>query len=280
MRDHLILTLEAPMIAFGGEAIDNRGVVRDFPARSMLTGLIANALGWDRTEGAALDALQARIDFAAARPREGHRSQEYQTARLFEKDAGWTTRGRPEGRASSPSFTWDDRWEAERGQRAKSLTHQRYRDFDADGRLIVALTLDPAEDGPGLDEVSAALNRPERPLFIGRKPFIPSGPICAGSPLAAPSAIHALALALVLEGASGTVGVQWSPGGSDVPGAARDLVVPEMAWPARDGATLPAVVALRTERRARVADERRHIAGVHGGSREVAQGALAIGAAR
>lgn len=265
------------MIAFGGEAIDNRGVVRDFPARSMLTGMIANALGWDRTEGAALDALQARIDFAAARRREGHRGQEYQTARLFEKDAGWTTRGRPEGRASSPSFTWDERWEAERGQRAKSLTHQRYRDFDADACVIVALTLDPAEAEPDLDEVAAALNRPERPLFIGRKPFIPSGPICARPPLPAPSAIHALALALVREGAVGSVEAQWSPGGSDLPGATRVLDAPGIEWPAQNDGTPLAGAALRTGRRSRIADERRHVAGVHGGSREVAQGTLTIG---
>ena len=32
-------------MAFGGETIDNLGVIRPFPAVSMLTGLFANALG-------------------------------------------------------------------------------------------------------------------------------------------------------------------------------------------------------------------------------------------
>ena len=35
---------------FQGVAIDHVAVTRDFPAQSMLTGLLANALGWARTE--------------------------------------------------------------------------------------------------------------------------------------------------------------------------------------------------------------------------------------
>ena len=43
---HLIMNLESPLMAFGGEKIDNYGVTRRFPATSMLTGIFANALGW------------------------------------------------------------------------------------------------------------------------------------------------------------------------------------------------------------------------------------------
>ena len=45
-RRWLVLQLEAPLVAFGGVTIDHIGVIRDFPALSMLTGLFANALGW------------------------------------------------------------------------------------------------------------------------------------------------------------------------------------------------------------------------------------------
>ncbi len=168
------------MTSFGGDVIDNRGVVRDFPARSMLTGLIGNALGYDRADADALDALQSRIIDASALVRPGRRSRDYQTARLFEKDVGWTTRGRPEGRASSPSFTWDDRYESERGVRMKALTHQRYRDYDADALTLVAIALREEPSGPDMDDIERALDRPERPLFIGRKPHLPSGPIGRG----------------------------------------------------------------------------------------------------
>ena len=35
-------------MSLGGEAIDAYGVIDEFPGKSMLTGLFANALGWTR----------------------------------------------------------------------------------------------------------------------------------------------------------------------------------------------------------------------------------------
>lgn len=264
------------MMAFGGEVIDNRGVVRDFPARSMLTGLLANALGWDRTEGARLDALQAKVDFAALRLREGLRRQDYQTARLFERDAGWTTRGAPEGRAPSPSFDWDRDWESARGLRAKALTHQRFRDYDADGSVLVALTL-TGDGEPDLDAAAQALARPERPLFIGRKPCLPSGPICGDAPVEAPSPVHALFHRLAAAGWRGEARASWSPSDEDLPGARRELGRIGVRLAFEEGSEVtPLCGTLATERRERVADERRHRTGVHGGSREVAEGVLTV----
>ena len=81
---HLILNLEAPLMAFGGETIDNLGVIRPFPAVSMLTGLFANALGWRRVEPERHQALQDRIVFAARIDREpagGVRMTDYQTVK-------------------------------------------------------------------------------------------------------------------------------------------------------------------------------------------------------
>ena len=67
---HLIVNLEAPLMAFGGETIDNLGVIRPFPAVSMLTGLFANALGWRRVERERHQALQDRLVFAVRIDRE------------------------------------------------------------------------------------------------------------------------------------------------------------------------------------------------------------------
>ena len=67
---HLILRLEAPLMAFGGETIDNYGVVRPFPAASMLTGLLANALGWRRIERKRHQQLQDHLVFASRIDRE------------------------------------------------------------------------------------------------------------------------------------------------------------------------------------------------------------------
>ena len=60
MARYLLLRLEAPLIAFGGETIDNFGVIRDFPALSMITGLFANALGWRREDCEWHDRLQGK----------------------------------------------------------------------------------------------------------------------------------------------------------------------------------------------------------------------------
>ena len=51
----------APLVAFGGEVIDARGITRAYPAQSMLTGLFANALGWTRSMREEHQALQNRV---------------------------------------------------------------------------------------------------------------------------------------------------------------------------------------------------------------------------
>ena len=57
----LVLRFDAPLMAFGSVAVDQVGPVRDFPAASMLTGLIGNALGWRWSESTALQSIQGRI---------------------------------------------------------------------------------------------------------------------------------------------------------------------------------------------------------------------------
>jgi CRISPR system Cascade subunit CasD len=172
MPDHrwLILRLEAPLVAFGGVTIDQVGVTRDFPAASMLTGLIGNALGWERTDGAAHQALQDRLVFAACRERESDLGvlTDVQNAKLEKNDRGWTTWGRPEGRAGA----------------SYDAPHRRRRDYHTDACVTVAFRLEPAEQAPDLDAITAALDRPARPLFIGRKPCLPSSRIFQGEAIA------------------------------------------------------------------------------------------------
>jgi len=166
MPRHLLLVLEGPLLAFGGEAVDARGVIGDFPTASMLTGVLANALGWRREEREAHARLQARLAFAARIDREGTRITDFQTAQLGKGDQGWTTRGAPEGRAG--------------GAGTYASPHIRERDYDADKRVVVALRVEPAAEAPTLEELAAALESPARPLFLGRKPCLPSGPLLGG----------------------------------------------------------------------------------------------------
>ena len=166
MARHLILVLEAPLTSFGREAVDARGPVGDFPAASMLTGLLANALGWRREWRERHARLQARLYFAARLDRPGTRLTDFQTAQLGKGDQGWTTRGRPEGRAG--------------GAATYNAPHIRLREYDADKRVTVALRLHDAEQPPTLDALAAALDAPARPLFLGRKPCLPSAPLLGG----------------------------------------------------------------------------------------------------
>lgn len=98
MRRHMLMRLRAPLVAFGGEAIDRYGVIRDFPALSMITGMIANALGWDRGECGKHDRLQTRLLMGTRLDNSGERLCDFQTAQISRKDSGWTWRGIPESR--------------------------------------------------------------------------------------------------------------------------------------------------------------------------------------
>ena len=144
--------------------MDALGVITDFPAASMLTGLLANALGWQRHHRDSLARLQQRLHYAARIDREGDRFTDFQTAQLGGDDKGWTTHGVPEGRAGA----------------TYGSPHIRRRDHDADKRVVVALRLDSIDEAPTLSDLADALDEPARPLFLGRKPCLPSGRIAAG----------------------------------------------------------------------------------------------------
>lgn len=243
---HLILNLESPLIAFGGETIDNYGVIRWFPAESMLTGLFANALGWRRVERQRHQRLQDRLVFAARIDREPHGGlsvRDYQTALLYEDDEGWTTRGQPEGRNKSPSY------QPLPPSNRRALTWQRYRDYFADMRVTVALRLDPEAGEPTLDDLAEALQEPSRPLFIGRKPCLPSTPLFVEFN-EGDTALGAL--------------VTWP-----LADGTRDPETVRTLWPDGEG-----VAGIDPKRRYMLTDQRNWVSGLHGGGRAVCEGAV------
>ncbi len=236
MPRHLLLRFTAPLLAFGGETIDNYGVIRAFPALSMITGLLANALGWRREDTERHQRLQERLVMGARYEHEGHAVRDYQTALLCESDQGWTTHGVPEGRAKSPSY-------GVQPDGRKALTLQRYRDYHADLAMLVAVRLEPPAETPTLDDLAQALDHPARPLFIGRKPCLPTGRLFAG----------------------------WQEGENllAVLCAAPWPVIPidgvRAQWPEGEGVSAG-------DRLLDLCDERNWISGVHGGWRPVREG--------
>ena len=236
MAKHLILNLEAPLMSFGGETVDNLGVIRPYPAVSMLTGLLANALGWRRDERQRHQDLQDRLVFAARIDREPHgglRMQDFQSAAINNTEQGWTTRGRPEGRAGG---TYQN--------------HLRYRDYYADMRVTVALRLQSPDGDPALDVLAEALLEPERPLFIGRKPCLPSCPLFGGYS-DGDTALEALLSVPLADEPAGrpTIRAQW-PEGEGAEGAERS-------------------------QSHMITDERNWVSGLHGGGRPIRQAAIA-----
>ena len=236
---HLIINLESPLMAFGGETVDNLGVIRRFPSASMLTGLLANALGWRRIEREQHQQLQDRLVFAARIDREpagGARLTDFQSAAINNTEQSWTTRGYPEGRGGG---TYQN--------------HLRYRDYFADMRVIVALRLDPDDEKPTLDDLREALQEPARPLFIGRKPCLPSAPLFRG----------------FSEGDTALTALLAAP--TDGPSRDNEGRV-SLIWPERDSSSSAEIGEVRIDRTLMLTDQRNWVSGLHGGGRMVCEG--------
>lgn len=163
-----ILRLEAPMVSFGAPIVSEEGLIQPFPALSTITGLLANALGYDRREPERHERLQKSIQYAVREDQRSQKIVDYQTVDLGsshmlaygrKKDSvAWTTWGHLDQRAGSGS---------------SKGTAQRNREYWADAHYTVALYV----EGMPVSQVENALNRPERPLFVGRKACPPSSRI-------------------------------------------------------------------------------------------------------
>lgn len=244
----LLLRFEAPLMSFGAPIVDNRGEIQPYPALSMMTGLLGNALGFDHAESERLERLQRRLRYAVRQDREGERIQDYQTVDLskpyMNDDRAWTTRGTLEKR---------------KGGSASSGTHIRLRDYWADAAYTVALTLDPVDSSPTLNDVATALKYPTRPLFIGRKTCLPAKPIFLNE-TEAPRLIDALS----------------DP--NEAPLASRsDIRSLRAWWPVRPDADEPDENdPVQEEMREPVTDQRDWKNQIHAGQRWIAYGPLTL----
>jgi CRISPR system Cascade subunit CasD len=165
--DVVFLRFDAPLMSFGSVVVDQFNKTDLYPYRAMLVGLIANALGLTRAEAQAHESIQHRLRYAARLDRKGTVLVDYQTVDFgpsgsMSSERGWTAEGVLEER---------------KGGEASEGTHIRFRHYVADAVVTVAFSLVAADDGPSLPAVADALQRPARPLFLGRKCCIPSSPL-------------------------------------------------------------------------------------------------------
>jgi CRISPR system Cascade subunit CasD len=164
--DVLILRLDAPLMSFGAPIIDRHGKVQSYPAQSMIAGMLGNALGYDHSDHPKLESLQNRLRYASRQDRAGQEIRDFQTVDLSQDfmldNNAWTTQGWLDERKGGP---------------ASKGTHIRLRDYRADSIHTVALSLQPTNENPTIDDLKKALQFPERPLFIGRKTCLPASPL-------------------------------------------------------------------------------------------------------
>jgi CRISPR system Cascade subunit CasD len=153
------------MMAFGDVTItEQEAPVSRFPALSMIAGLIANALGVDHGEPERTQAIQDGIEIASIVVREGRRETDYQCTRVeHPRQQVWTTHGEPARRAMHD-------------QTARGAI-ERWKQYWADAEVVVAVARKPTGAAPSLETIAAALRKPARPLFLGRKECLPAGRI-------------------------------------------------------------------------------------------------------
>ena len=245
----LILHLQAPLMSFGGPQVDQIGPTGQFPTTSQITGLFANALGYTHRDVDRLQALQRRLSFASVLVREGEELQDYQTVDLGQthlRSPAWTTHGNAEHRDGGPE--------------ARYGTHIRFRRYRADASVLTAVSLSSADEAPTLSQVGDALVTPARPLFIGRKPCLPSTRLLVGI------VDDTSSLTEALERVPAIFADRW-------PEIGRKLLELKAEWPVVDDRALSPKARLATHRVTDCRDWRNQL---HGGERVVARGTLTL----
>lgn len=157
------LHLQAPMMSFGKSIVDGLHPTDDWAPPSWTTGIIANGLGYDYSEFRKTQALQARLQFAMRQDIEGGREWDFQTAKIQNNGAIWPTQlGWFEGRRQGY------------GEDKDTLLISKEFIYGAEYHMVVSLA---EGDGPTLEEIQRAIEKPARPLFLGRKCCPPSVPL-------------------------------------------------------------------------------------------------------
>jgi len=150
MKKTLLLRLAAPLQSWGTRSrFEIRDTERE-PTKSGVVGLLAAALGRDRTEPVA---DLAKLPMTVRVDQEGELAVDYQTV------AGARTADNKKGR---------------------TITSHRY--YLADASFLVALHVSNDYADPlSADKLAQALRQPAWPLALGRRSYTPALPIHAGS---------------------------------------------------------------------------------------------------
>jgi len=157
MARFLAFQLYAPIAAMGDIAVGERRTVWPRPARSAVFGLVAAALGIEREDAAAHEALEAGYRFAVATLAAGRPLRDFHTVQTVPA-RGIREIGRTSRRAE---VEW-----LERNPNVNPIVS--LRDYRTDTFFVVALY--PRENARwSIDELRDALRRPVFALYFGRR---------------------------------------------------------------------------------------------------------------
>lgn len=156
----VLIRLRAPMQSWGTQSAHRDRSTERFPTKSGVIGLVANALGRDL--GDSIDDLSSLVMGAGEvimdKSESGHIAYDYQTA--------------------GGGYDWwkhlikDDDIISAQGKIQKGVILRR-KGYLGDADFLVALS----GVRPVVNMVANALKNPSRPLFLGRKCFLPSLPV-------------------------------------------------------------------------------------------------------
>lgn len=153
-REYLIVRLWGPMASWGSIAVGEHRQTWTRPSRSAVLGLIAAALGHERSDQAAHAALEGALGLAVRVDRPGRPLRDYHTAQ-------------------SPSTERNRRWrsrydEVRNSEKLNTILSER--SYFTEMSVVVALWRRPDAAGvPQLSAIADKLRRPTFALYLGRK---------------------------------------------------------------------------------------------------------------
>ena len=160
MQQHLLFQLHGTLASWGDVAVGEVRPTFDHPSKSAVLGLVAAALGIERSEEEKHQALTEGYRFAVRLDVPGRPLRDYHTT---ETPTGKRARGLPSRRDEI--------------EYKSTTTIQSYRDYRCDALATVCLWPGKNEPPWSLKEIAAALQAPAFMLYLGRKACSPSLPM-------------------------------------------------------------------------------------------------------
>jgi CRISPR system Cascade subunit CasD len=151
---YLLFTLAAPLASFGTVSVGERRPSWDRPSKSQIIGLVAGALGIERSEEAHQQALASSLFFAVRIDNPGEPALDYHTTQV------------PPQRRKRRFTTRRDELAVDKSELKTILSE---REFRVGSLYTIGLWPRGSEAACSLEEIKSALERPTFVPFAGRK---------------------------------------------------------------------------------------------------------------